>query len=79
MTRRLFLALALLLLAAETAAQFLCHDQLLTDLFAVLGLGAIAVRWVLGPQTAAEAEPDPDDTSEDGDWDAPARSDADYW
>ncbi|MFF4839249.1 hypothetical protein ACFY2G_04200 [Streptomyces collinus] len=76
MTRRLFLALALLLLAAEAVAQFVFRDQLLTDLFAVLGLGVIAVRWVLGPQADDEAESDPDDT---GDWDGPARSDADVW
>jgi hypothetical protein len=47
------------LLAAEVWAQFVAHDQQLVDLTAVLGLGVLAVRWVLGP-TAAETECLPD-------------------
>ncbi|MGW0412995.1 hypothetical protein ACWDZX_17095 [Streptomyces collinus] len=73
MSRRLFLALALPLLAVEVVAQFFLRDRQLTDLFAVLALGVIAVRWVLGPQAADETESDPDDTSEGGKWDAPGR------
>lgn len=78
MNRRLFLALFLPLLAAECVAQFVLHNQHLTELLAVLGLGVIAVRWVLGPQTPADTAGDPAaDTS--GDWDAPAKSDRDFW
>lgn len=54
MTRSLFLALVLPLLVAECVAQFLLHDQELTDLFALLALAVVAIRWALGPQTAED-------------------------
>ncbi|MFD4377693.1 hypothetical protein ACFWPY_39875 [Streptomyces sp. NPDC058527] len=54
MTRHLFLALVLPLLAAECIAQFVLHDQELTTLSALLALAVIAIRWALGPQTAEE-------------------------
>jgi hypothetical protein len=56
MTRTLFLALVLPLLAAECVAQFVLHDQQLTTLAALLALAVIAIRWALGPQTADEQE-----------------------
>lgn len=59
MSRALMYVLVLPLLAAEVWAQFVAHDQQLVYLFAVLGLGVLAVRWVLGP-TEAEAECLPD-------------------
>jgi hypothetical protein len=55
MSRALMYVLVLPLLAAEVWAQFVAHDQQFVLLFAVLGLGVLAVRWVLGP-TAAETE-----------------------
>lgn len=60
MSRGLMYALVLPLLAAEVWAQLIAHDQQLTALFAVLALGVLAVRYVLGPQTAAEADCPPD-------------------
>jgi hypothetical protein len=54
MSRNLMLALVLPLLAAEFYAQFVAHDQAWTTVFAVLALGVLAVRAVLGPQTADE-------------------------
>lgn len=60
MSRGLMYALVLPLLAAEIWAQLIAHDQQLTALFAVLTLGVVAVRYVLGPQTAAEADCPPD-------------------
>jgi hypothetical protein len=56
MSRTLLLALAIAFLAAEAFAQFALHDQRLTILAAVLGVGALAVRLILGPQTADEWE-----------------------
>ena len=50
MSRPVFLCLVLPLLVAECIAQFVLHDQELTNLTAVLALGVIAVRWALGPQ-----------------------------
>ncbi|MFF7895979.1 hypothetical protein ACFZDI_29510 [Streptomyces sp. NPDC007907] len=60
MTRTLFLALVLPLLAAECVAQFVLHDQAWTNVFALLGLGVIAVRWALGPQVGEEERCPPD-------------------
>jgi len=54
MTRRLFFALFLPLLAAECVAKFVMHDQAWTIVFALLALAVIAVRWARGPQTADE-------------------------
>ncbi|MEU4487364.1 hypothetical protein AB0H94_21210 [Streptomyces purpurascens] len=56
MSRTLFLALLLPLLAAECVAQFVLHDQAWTNAFALLGLGVIAVRWALGPQAGEEEQ-----------------------
>lgn len=56
MTRTLFLALTLPLLAAECVAQFVWHDQAWTTVFALLIFAVIAVRWALGPQTAEKSE-----------------------
>lgn len=50
MSRAVFLALALLLLAAECLAAFVWHDQAWVNVFALLGLGVIVVRWAIGPQ-----------------------------
>ncbi|WP_461712363.1 hypothetical protein [Streptomyces sp. DSM 41013] len=60
MSRVLMYVLVLPLLAAEVWAQLIAHDQQLTALFAVLTLGVVAVRYVLGPQTPAEADCPPD-------------------
>lgn len=49
MSRALTYALALPLLAAECLAQFVAHDPRWTAVFAVLTLGVVAVRLVLGP------------------------------
>jgi hypothetical protein len=54
-SRFLFYALALPLLAAECVAQFVWHDQAWTTVFALLTLAVIAIRWALGPQ-ADDAE-----------------------
>jgi hypothetical protein len=59
MSRRLMYALVLPLLAVECWAQFVAHDQQMVTLFAVLVLGVLAVRWVLGAD-AADAECLPD-------------------
>ncbi|PAN01018.1 hypothetical protein CJI59_13935 [Streptomyces sp. Alain-F2R5] len=48
MSRALFLALILPVLVAECVAQFVLHDQQWTNVFALLGLAVIAVRWALG-------------------------------
>lgn len=60
MSRRLMYALVLPLLVAEVWAQLVAHDQQLAALAAVLTLGVVAVRYVLGPQTPAEADCPPD-------------------
>lgn len=60
MSRRLMYALVLPLLAVEVWAQLIAHDEQLAALAAVLVLGVLAVRYVLGPQTAAEADCPPD-------------------
>ncbi|MYW14240.1 hypothetical protein GT039_01195 [Streptomyces sp. SID2955] len=60
MSRRLYLVLVIGLVAFEAWAQFIAHDRLLTALACVLGLGVIAVRYLLGPTEAAEAECLPD-------------------
>ncbi|MFG2480987.1 hypothetical protein [Streptomyces fagopyri] len=54
MTRTLFLAFFLPLLGVECIAQFLMHDQELTNVAALLTAGLIAIRWALGPRTASE-------------------------
>lgn len=59
MSRGLMYALFLPLLGAETWAQFVAHDQRAVLLFAVLAVGVLAVRLVLGP-TEAEMECHPD-------------------
>jgi uncharacterized protein involved in response to NO len=64
--RSLFLALFLPLLAAECVAQFVLHSQTWTNFFAVLGLGVIGVRYLLGPQsTELECMPDCSKCAED--------------
>jgi hypothetical protein len=60
MNRTLTLVLVLPLLVAETWAQFVAHDQAWTTVFAVLALGVLAVRYLLGPQTDSEADCPPD-------------------
>jgi hypothetical protein len=60
MSRVLMFALFVPLLAAEVWAQFVAHDQAWTAVFAVLGLGVLAVRYGLGPHTDAEAACPPD-------------------
>ncbi|UUU32728.1 hypothetical protein JIX56_24100 [Streptomyces sp. CA-210063] len=57
MSRGLMYALVLPLLAAEVWAQFVARDQRWTTVFAVLALGVLAVRYLLGPQTGAEGCP----------------------
>jgi hypothetical protein len=54
MSRFLMYALLVPLLAAEIWAELVAHDRQLTVVFAVIALGVLAVRWVLGP-TADEA------------------------
>ncbi|WP_225642673.1 hypothetical protein [Streptomyces werraensis] len=66
MKRSLFLALFLPLLAAECVAQFVLHSQTWTNFFAVLALGVIGVRYLLGPQSAElECMPDCPKCAED--------------
>ncbi|MFF8879620.1 hypothetical protein [Streptomyces flaveolus] len=48
MSRALFLVLVLPLLVAECVSQFVAHSQQWTNVFALLGLAVIAVRWALG-------------------------------
>jgi hypothetical protein len=57
MSRSLMYVLVLPLLAAEVWAQFVAHDRQLVTLFALLGLGVLAVRWALGPQVATDCPP----------------------
>ncbi len=47
-------ALVLPLFAGEVWAQFVAHDQRWVTVFAVLALGVLAVRYLLGPQTDTE-------------------------
>lgn len=54
MSRALLYALILPLLAAECWAQFVAHDQRWTTVLALLGLGVLAVRHALRPQTDDE-------------------------
>ncbi|MEV6536672.1 hypothetical protein AB0M86_45180 [Streptomyces sp. NPDC051639] len=54
MTRGFFLALVVGLLAIESVAQFLMHDQELTTVSALLALAAVAVRWAVGPREVSE-------------------------
>ncbi|WP_432169711.1 hypothetical protein [Streptomyces sp. 1222.5] len=54
MSRTLFLALVLPILAAECVAQFALHDQTWTTVCALLGLAVVAIRWACGPRTADE-------------------------
>ncbi|MFH9894398.1 hypothetical protein ACH4OQ_38445 [Streptomyces luteogriseus] len=53
MSRALMYVLVLPLLAAELWAQLWAQDQRLVVLFAVLGLGVLAVRWITGPEADA--------------------------
>lgn len=57
MSRSLMYALVLPLLVAECWAQFVAHDQQWTTVFAVLALGVLAVRRILGP-TETDCPPD---------------------
>lgn len=50
MSRTLFLALVLPILAAECVAQFALHDQQWTTVCALLGLAVVAIRWACGPR-----------------------------
>lgn len=59
MSRVLMYVLVLPLLAAESWAQFITHDQRWVLVFAILGIGVVTVRRLLGPQQAAESEPCP--------------------
>lgn len=61
MSRVLMYVLVLPLFAAEIWAQFVAHDQRWTTVFAVLALGVLAVRYLLGPQESDESEPCPPD------------------
>ena len=71
MSRALFLALFLPLLAAECIAQFALHDQQWTTVFALLGLAVIAVRWALGSHPdERECLPDCPKCAESLSWDA---------
>ncbi|WP_405695453.1 hypothetical protein [Streptomyces sp. NBC_01185] len=54
MSRNLLRALALALLIAECVAQFIAHSQTWANVFFLLALAAIAVRWARGPQTDDE-------------------------
>lgn len=58
MSRPLFYALVLPLLAAECFAQFVLHDGRLVALFALLGFAVIAVRWATLPGPDDECLPD---------------------
>lgn len=60
MSRPFFLALVLPLLGVECIAQFVLHDQELTNLAALAALAVIAIRWALGPRPAEEGECHPD-------------------
>lgn len=57
MSRTLFLALILPLVAAECIAQFALRDQQWTNVFALLGLAVIAVRCALGSRPDERACP----------------------
>ncbi|UUU32032.1 hypothetical protein JIX56_20145 [Streptomyces sp. CA-210063] len=57
MSRGLMYVLVLPLFAAEVWAQFVARDQQLVTVFAVLALGVLAVRYLLGPKTDSEACP----------------------
>lgn len=57
MSRTLMYALAMPLLGAEIWAQFVARDQQWATAFAVLALGVLAVRCVLGPPTGEETCP----------------------
>ncbi|MFJ9858883.1 hypothetical protein ACIRVN_15520 [Streptomyces albogriseolus] len=65
MSRALFLALVLPLLAAECVAQFVLHDQAWTTVFALLAFAVIAVRWALRPRPVEECPPDCPKCAED--------------
>lgn len=57
MSRTLLLALLLPLFAAECVAQFIVHDQRWVNVFGLLEMAVIAVRWFLGPQVDEERCP----------------------
>ncbi|MFD3622576.1 hypothetical protein ACFWWT_47105 [Streptomyces sp. NPDC058676] len=61
MSKRLMYALVLPLLAVELWATFVAPDRRVATVAAVLALGVLAVRYLLGPQTADEAEACPAD------------------
>ena len=50
--------LVLPLLAAEIWFQFVAHDQQLVNLFCLLALAVLAVRWATAPRTDAETAED---------------------
>ncbi|RSS67363.1 hypothetical protein [Streptomyces sp. WAC06128] len=54
MSRPLFYALIVPLIAAEIWAQFVAHDPRWTTLFALLAGAVLAVYYALGPRTDAE-------------------------
>lgn len=57
MSRAVFYALVLPLLAVECWAQFVAHDQQIVTLAALLALAVIAVRWATLPRTDADECP----------------------
>jgi hypothetical protein len=68
MRRKLMFALVLPLLLAECVAQFVFDDQAWTTVFAVLSIGVLVVRWILGdplPPVDWSADPQPDDHDDD--------------
>ncbi|WHM32426.1 hypothetical protein OH540_21215 [Streptomyces sp. BPPL-273] len=70
MSRRLFLALLLPLLAAACVAHLVLHSQQWTNLLGLLGLAVIAVRWALGsPRAERECPPDCRKCAESLSWD----------
>lgn len=71
MSRVLFLALFLPLLAAECVASFVLHNQQWTLVLALLGLAVVAVRWALGSHPdERECPPDCVKCAESLSWDA---------
>lgn len=57
MSRALFRALILPLLAAACVAQFVLHNQQWATVLALLGLAVVAVRWALGSRPDERACP----------------------
>ncbi|MFD5670256.1 hypothetical protein ACFWIK_35835 [Streptomyces anthocyanicus] len=72
MSRVLFRALILPLLAAACVAQFVLHDQQWATVLALLGLAVVAVRWALGSRPDERAcPPDCPKCAESLSWDHP--------